>query len=245
MTTLLGVFSMDLSKTFDCILYDLFIAKLGLDKNLQKYINSYLDNRKQCVRINDINSAFNDIILGVPQGSVVGPILFNAFFNDFFFFIKHATVHNFADDNTLSSFANTFDKLKEILESKSKCAIEWFTRNGMFVNPDKFKAFVIDEKRTNYTNEKIQIRNEDIQIVPSVKLLGITIDDRLNFNEHISSICKSAANQLNALVRLKTFLASNERKVLVNSFILSNFNYCPLVWFVSSSTSLRKIENLH
>ena len=115
----------------------------------------------------------------------------------------------------------------------------------MFVNPDKFKALVIDKKTTNYTNKKIQISNEDIQIVPSVKLLGITIDNRLNFNEHVSSICKSAANQLNALVRLKTFLGSNERKVLVNSFVLSNFNYCPLVWFVSSSTSLRKIENLH
>ena len=84
-----------------------------------------------------------------------------------------------------------------------------------------------------------------IQIVPSVKLLVITIDNRLNFNEHISSICKSAANQLNALVRLKTFLGSNERKVLVNSFVLSNFNYCPLAWFVSSSTSLRNIENMH
>ena len=84
-----------------------------------------------------------------------------------------------------------------------------------------------------------------IQIVPSVKLLVITIDNRLNFNEHINSICKSASNQLNALVRLKTFLGSNERKVLVNSFVLSNFNCCPLAWFVSSSTSLRKIENMH
>ena len=112
----------------------------------------------------------------------------------------------------------------------------------MFVNPDKFKAFVIDKKRRNYTYEKL-ISNEDIQIVPSVKLLGITIDDHSNFNERISSICKSATNQQNALVRLKTFLGSNERKVLVNSFVLSNFNYCPLVWFVSSSISLRKIEN--
>ena len=154
--------------------------------------------------------------------------------------MQHATVHNFADDNILSSFAKTFAKLKEILESGSECAIEWFTRNGMFVNPDKFKALVIDKKRANYTNEKIEISNEDIQIVPSVKLLGITIDNRLNFNEHISSICKSAANQLNALVRLKTFLGSNERKVLINSFVLSNFNYCPLVSFISSSTSSRK-----
>ena len=171
--------------------------------------------------------------------------MFNAFFNDFFVFKQHATVHNFAEDNSLSVFAKTFVKLKEILESQSECAIEWFTRNGMFVNRDKFKTFGIDKKRTNYPNEKIQISNEDIQIVPLVKLLGITIDNRLNFSEHISSICKSAANQLNALVRLKTFLGSNERKVLVNSFVLSNFNYCPLVWFVSSSTSLRKIENLH
>ena len=73
---------------------------------------------------------------------------------------------------TLLGFAKTFEKLKKILESESECAIDWFTTNGIFVNPDQFKAFVIDKKRTNCTNEKIQISNEDIQIVPSVKLLG-------------------------------------------------------------------------
>ena len=143
--------------------------------------------------------------------------------------MQHATVHNFADDNTLSSFAKTFDKLKEILESESKCAIEWFTRNGTFANPDKFKAFVIDKKRINYTNERC-------------KLTRKILDYPLNVNKYISNICKFAA--LNALVRLKIFLGSNERKVLVKSFVLSHFNYCPLVWFVSSSTSLRKIANL-
>ena len=93
--------------------------------------------------------------------------------------------------------------------------------------------------------KRYKLEKEDIQIRPSVKLLGITIDNRLNFNEHIASICKSAANQLYTLVRLKIFLGSNERKVLGNSLVLSCFNYCPLVWFASSSTSLRKIENLH
>ena len=95
---------MDLSKAFDCLPRDLLVAKLdsyGLDRNLLKCINSYLDNREQCMRINNINSSFNDIFSGVPQGSVVGPILFNAFFNDFFFFMQHATVHNLANDNTL------------------------------------------------------------------------------------------------------------------------------------------------
>ena len=109
----------------------------------------------------------------------------------------------------------------------------------MFVNPDKFKAFVIDKNRTNYTNKEIQISNEDIQIVPSVRELQLS----LKFNEHISSICKSAASQLNVLVKLKTLLGSNERKVLLNSFVLSNFSYCLLVWFFSSSTSLRKLKS--
>ena len=107
---------------------------------------------------------------------------------------------------------------------------------GMTANSDQFKAFLIDKIGANYTNEKKQLSNEDVQLVPSVKLQGITTDDCLTFNEHISNMCKSAANQLNALIRLKTFLSSNERKVLVNSFVLSSFNYCPLVWFVSSFT---------
>ena len=114
------------------------------------------------MRINDIKSDFNHIISGILQGSVVGPILFNAFFNDFFLFMQHATVHNFVDDKALSSFEKAFDKLKEILESESECAIKWFTRNDMFADPDKLKVFVIDKKRTNYKNEKIQISNDDI-----------------------------------------------------------------------------------
>ena len=130
---IVGGVLMDLSKAFNCIPHDLLIAKLdsyGLDGNLLKYVNSYLGNRKQCVRINNINSAFNDIISVVPQGSVVGKILFDAFFNDYFFFIQHAKAHKFADESTLLSFAKTSDKLKEILESE--CSLEWFTRNGMF-----------------------------------------------------------------------------------------------------------------
>ena len=153
---IVGGVLMDLSEAFDCIPHDLLIVKLdsyGLGRNLLTYINSYLDNRKQCVRINSINSDFNYINSGVPQGSVVGPILFNAFFNDFLFFMQHAIVHNFADDNTLSSFTKTFDKRKDILEYQSKCATEWFTRNVMFINPDKFKAFVTDKKEKEKTTQ--------------------------------------------------------------------------------------------
>ena len=102
---------MELSKAFDCIPHDLVIAKLaayGFDKKkMICYIYSYLKNRKQCVSVNIINSTFEEITSGVPRGSIVGPILFNTFFKDFFYFTLVASAHNFADDNTLSSFAKT------------------------------------------------------------------------------------------------------------------------------------------
>ena len=81
---------------------------------------------------------------------------------------------------------------------------------------------------------------KNLEIAPLVKLLGIQIDSQVNFNMHINNICKSAAKQLNALIRLNCFLRIDEKKVLVNSFVLSNFNYCLLVWFVSSTKSSKK-----
>ena len=83
-----------------------------------------------------------------------------------------------------------------------------------------------------------------IKSTSSVELLGIQIDDNLNFNPHISKICKSAANQLNALIRLKQFRSFHAKEVLINTYIISNFNYCPFVWLFASTQSLNKIENL-
>ena len=94
------------------------------------------------------------------------------------------------------------------------------------------------------TNANFQVDNQVIKSVSSVELLGIQIDDKLNFNLHISKICKSVANQLNALIRLKQFLSFHAKEVLIDNYIISNFNYCPLVWMFSSTQSLNKIENL-
>ena len=95
-------------------------------------------NRKQSVCINNILSEFNKVISDVPQGSIVGPILFNCFFNDFYYFMKNVNVHNFADDNTLTTFAKNVETLISILESESKIAIDWFETNKTIINPGKF-----------------------------------------------------------------------------------------------------------
>ena len=176
------------------------------------YLHSYLSNRKQYVHINDITSDFETIISSVPQGSLVCPILFNCFFNDFCYVIEKASVHNFADDDTLSMFEETIQNFIALLETGSNTAIKWFQNNKMIVNPGKFQAIIIEEKKKCHTNETLKIGDKIINASSPVKLLGVQIDDKLNFNFHISNICRSAANQLNVLIRLKSFLAFEKRR---------------------------------
>ena len=125
---------MDLSKALDCVSFDLLLVKLaayGVDENLLCYIYSYLLNRKQGVRINNINSNFVNVISGIPHGSIVGPNLFNCFFNDFLNVIETDNAHSFADDNTLKAFANNIKNLIHLLESECSVAIKWFKDNTL------------------------------------------------------------------------------------------------------------------
>ena len=115
----------------------------------------------------------------------------------------------------------------------------------MFVNPGKFQAIIIDKRKQDHTNEVFKIGSKETKVASQVKLLGVEKDNKLNFEQHINGIFESAAKQLNLLIRLKRFLGFQEGKALVNSFVLSNFNYCTLVWMFASSKSLTKIENLH
>ena len=125
------------------------LCAYGLRSDSLRYIHSYLKYRKQCVKINNKQSEFDTIISGVPQGSIFGPILFNSFFNDFFFFITKAFVHNFSDDNSLCSFAKTFRELVTILQSECEIAINWLYNNKVIVNPDKFQAVLLGKGKSN------------------------------------------------------------------------------------------------
>ena len=113
----------------------------------------------------------------------------------------------------------------------------------MVVNLDKFQAIIVNRKEAQAAH-KLIIDNKEIKTINSIKLLGINIDDQLRFNEHISILCSKAAMQLNALSRLQKYMGKSEKEAIINSFILSNFKYCPLVWHFSSCESIRKIEKI-
>ncbi len=241
-----GAVLMDLSKAFDCVPHDLLIAKLHAYKFDMKTLilfYSYLKNRQQCVKINNVFSSFMVLVSGVPQGSILGPILFNIFINDLVYFIK-SDLANFADNNTISDAAANIPDLIKCLEDESNNAIEWFKSNLMIVNPDKFQAIILNRNSSDQGTYTLKFDNNEIMTSPEVTLLGVEIDDKLNLKKHIHQLVKRAGGQLNFLIRNKKFLNHNAKKIVIESFILANFNYCPLVWHFCSSESMRKLERI-
>ena len=193
---------MDLSKAYDVLSHELLIAKLeayGFSLNSLKLLYSYLSNRKQRVRIESIFSEWIGIVLGVPQGSILGPILFNIFINDMFFFLLETEVCNFADDNTLYIGDSCLDKVVIKLENDISRVIKWFNFNSMVVNPAKFQLMFLGQERKPRSKYCIDIDGNIIPEQNEIKLLGVTIDQKLNFDSHVKSFCKKANQKVRAL----------------------------------------------
>ena len=239
-----GAILTDLSKAFDCINHELLIAKLegyGFGHAALTYIYSYLCDRRQRTKINNTFSSWYDIIFGVPQGSILGPLLFNIYFNDIFYFIDGTDLANYADDNTPYAIELKVDILIDILENNATILIKWFDINYFKMNTDKCKLLI-----TNHDEEvSAKIGSDVIKASKSVKLLGIMIDNKLNFNEHVSKLCKKASQKLHALARISNYMSSAKLRLLMKAFIESQFGYCPLVWMYHSRTLNNQINRLH
>ena len=171
-------------------------------------------------------------------------MLFNIFLNDLLSTLKLFYLFNFADGNTISTTPDNIDHLLLTLKHESELAVKWFTENQVVVNPDKFQAMILQNSRNskNYAPIKLEIGSAKIETKNTVKLLGITIDNKLNFEGHISELCKKASMQLNAISRLQRFMGKEQKEALIKSFIFSNFNCCPLVLHFCSFKSSQKIE---
>ena len=223
-----GALLTDLSKAFDCIMHDLLIAKLqayGFDNDSLNFICNYLVDREQRVKINSSFSTWSKIEYGVPQGSILGPLLFNINTLDMFFEQKDVNFAAYADDNT----PYFCDKNLEVLLSKLQiCALklfEWFSNNHMKMNSDKCHLIL----SSNDENKKIELNGEAINNTQVQKLLGVHIDYKLKFDTHIESLCKKVREKPHALARIIKYMSTNQAQLLMRCFIMSQFRFCPLI----------------
>ena len=185
-----GALLTDLSTAFDCIDHELLIAKLhanGFDNDTLKFIYSYLKRKKRRIKINSSHSSFAEILFGVPQGSILGPLLFNAYICDLFYNIDDLDFARFADGNTpyscLSDMISVVGQLKAGIDKIS----DWFKNNFLKGNADKCHLII-----SSKTPVGIEVANMTIMTEQKVKILGIHIDNRLNFDYHLSQLCKKA-----------------------------------------------------
>ena len=239
-----GTILMDLSKAFDCLPHELILAKLhayGVDIKSLKLLKDYLSNRTQRVKLDSTLSLWLKILLGVPQGSILSPLFFNIFLNEMLWFIQKTDICNFADDNIRYSCTKSVNDVMENLQSDLKIALKWFKDNQMMANPGKFPFMILSK---NTINKSIVINNKMIESSKSVKLLGLTIDNKLNFGIHINNICKVASAKIKGLGRIRSRLNLSQAKILYKPFILSQFNYCCLVWMFCSKTLQNKINQI-
>ena len=233
----------DLSKAFDSVSHDLLIAKLhayGIKKESLNLLFSYLKNRKQRVCLNNTYSEWIDILFGVPQRSILGPLLFSIFLCDLFLFLHDIPVANYADDNTPYCTGLNISDVLIKLENAAETLLQWFKDNRMKANSDKYHLLI------NNTKESFQIKigNEAVSNSKYEKLLGVKIDHELNFNEHISSLCKKASQTLNALSQIASCMIFDQRRLILNSFITSHFSYCPIVWMFHSRKLIERITRI-
>ena len=238
--------SMDLSKAFDCLPHCLTICKLysyGVSREACTLIASYLRDRKQRIKLGSSRSEWTELFKGVPQGSILGPLIFNIFLNDIFYFVSKGDLYNYADDNCISVSHKDISVVSAQLENETQIMTKWFADNSMKANVDKFQGIILSGGRNN-TAIQVSLDDVDIAFVQKIDVLGVCIDGKLNFNEHVCRICSKASAQISALQRLTGLLDYPSRKAIYTSFIASNFNYCPLVWFFTSRESIDKIDKI-
>ena len=191
----------DLNKVFDCIVDDFLIAKLeayGFSYEALKVMYNYVTDRKRRTKVNNSFSDFIDLLLGVPQGSILDPLLFSIYICDLFFFDEEDNATSNADDTTPYSNGKNVVTVLENIETKGKEVFNWFSMNYLKANPGKSQLLL-----TSKDEASIKIDDADIKNSSSKKLLGLIIDKKLTFNEHVSKLCKKASNKLHAMLCLR------------------------------------------
>ena len=243
---------LDLSKAFDSLEHDMIFKKMeryGLRGVCLKWFESYLHGRQIRIKCKtgqatDTYSDLYDIDYGTPQGSCLGPLIFMLFCNDLRLQLDYLKGVQFADDSTLLKSHSNLRYLKFCIEHDLKLIQDWFNANKLTLNVDKTVCMVFSPKNSN-TEMKINFSGVELPVVPVSKFLGLWIDSKLNWNEHLRRLFTRLYSRLGLLKRSKNLLDPHSKKILYFAQFQSILSYGLLVWGnMINQTQMNKLSKL-
>ena len=244
---------LDLSKAFDTINHKLLLFKLkfyNFSPSAIALLDNYLKDRSMKVKLNGTFSKSEPLTVGVPQGSVLGPLLFIIFINDLCFLPIFSYLVLFADDSTMFlSGKKLFDLLEKVKTDLGQVC-EWLKHNQLILNWDKTHAMFFPFSTHDQTNPLIKptnilinVDNHNIEFVPETKILGVTLDYKLKFDQHVNNILKKVNAKTLLISRNSKMFSCNFRTTLFKLFIMPNFEYCSsLFTYSKNSYTINRLE---
>ena len=240
----IGVF-MDLSKAFDTVDHTILLDKLqlyGVRGLACDWFKDYLNNRKQFVQIGDVRSSYLTVTCGVPQGSILGPLLFLIYINDIIHVSDKCDAILFADDTNLFFQHKDLKCLTDIVNDELSKIFNWFNLNKLSVNLKKTNFMLFKMKNKKYVmNNKIQINNTEIMSVEKTKFLGVIINENLTWNDHVMLIKQKIAKSIGVISRVRYCMPRMVLLQLYHTLIEPYLIYCNIIWAANHSTTVNQL----
>jgi hypothetical protein len=243
------ILSTDMSKAFDSLSHSLTLKKLeafGFGHASMKLMRSFFENGTNRVRMGNTTSTWKKMVRGCPQGSSFGPLLWNLFQNDMPYQIENDNVSMYVDDHQLYTMGKDFNAIRDSLQIEGQRAADWYKDNYLLANSEKFQALVINPRNinTNMESMDVSIDGQMIKTTDQMRLLGVDIDEKMNFSVHISEMCKKVSRKVGVLMRLRNMIPESAKLTIYKSSILPYLTYCQLVWHFCKSSDSKKVERI-
>ena len=239
---------LDLSKAFDCLDHNVLFSKLrnlGIRGIPLSWFKSYLSNRSQFVDFNGVKSNKKKITCGVPQGSILGPLLFLVYINDIVHTLDNCNSILFADDTTLLFADTDFDNLVTTMNQNIDKVYKWFCLNKLSLNIDKTNYVIFHDPRKKFPSKScVKIDNREIANTTNTKFLGVYIDENMSWKTHCNIIANKCAKTLAILHRLKHYLPQHTLATIYHSLFVSHISYGISAFGNINSKELKRLKIL-